>query len=109
MASSCEIEDLVMQGIDILRKERRKRPTIKDLYFYVQEFDEENILDFDNFHEFILNMIKKNLYIIRVVPMKQRNLFYVHKENTTRRSSIIKKTSPLESIKRQPRQHVQTH
>ena len=55
--SSCEIEDLVMQGIDILREERRKRPTIKDLYFYVQEFDEENILDFDNFHELIQNMI----------------------------------------------------
>ena len=59
MASSCEIDDLVTQGIDVLRKVRRKRPTIKDLYFYVQEFDEENILDFDNFHELIQNMIKK--------------------------------------------------
>ena len=57
MASSCEIEDLVMRGIDILRKERREKPTIKDLYFYVQEIDEENILDFDNSHELIQNMI----------------------------------------------------
>ena len=101
MVSSCEIEDLVMQGTDILRKERRKRPTTKDLYFYVQEFDEENILDFDNFHELIQNMIKKKLIYNSHGSDETKESFYVHKENTTCRSSIIKKNSLVESIKQQ--------
>ena len=109
MASSCEIEDLVMQGIDVLRKERRKRPTIKDLYFYVQEFDEENILDFDNFHELKQNMIKKNLYIIRMVPMKQRNLFISIKKIPPADLLLLKRTLRWSVLNDNPRQHVQTH
>ena len=74
MAPSCEVENLVMQGIKVLRKERRKRPTVKDLYFYVQDFDEKYVLDFDYFHELIQNMLKKT-HITRMAPMKQRNHF----------------------------------
>ena len=71
------------------------------MYFYVQEFDEENILNFDNFHELTQNMMKKNLYIIPMVPMKQRNLFMSIKKIPPADLLLLKKNSPVESIKRQ--------
>ena len=61
MVDEFDVEDLVIQGIYILREKKRKRPTKKDLYFYVQEFYEDNSLDFNSFQETISKMEEKHL------------------------------------------------
>ena len=53
MNDNCDMKDLLIQAIQYLWIKKRKRPTIKDLYFYCQEFDESNILDFNEFYDFI--------------------------------------------------------
>ena len=42
-----ELETLIAEGIVVLRNERRMRPQKKDIYYYVQDFQENNMLDYD--------------------------------------------------------------
>ncbi len=40
-----KVETLVIEGINELRETRRKRVGLKDLYWYVEEFFDNNILN----------------------------------------------------------------
>ena len=44
-----ELETLIAEGILVLRKERRMRPQKKYIYYYVQDFQGNNMLDYDLF------------------------------------------------------------
>ena len=79
MYDSCDMKDLVIQGIQYLRIKKRKRPTIKDLYFYCQEFDESNILDFNAFHDFIQHMLDSEIIINRNKHEETKESFHVNK------------------------------
>ena len=50
---------LIAEGIVVLRKERRMRPQKKDIYYYVQDFQENNMLDYDLFCNVFDNMIEE--------------------------------------------------
>ena len=56
MFDEYRMEDLVIQGIYVLRDAKRKRPTKKDIYIYVQEYFDETIIDFGDFLSTIANM-----------------------------------------------------
>ena len=53
-----ELETLIAEGIVALRKKRRMRPQKKDIYYYVQDFQENNMLDYDLFCSVFDNMIE---------------------------------------------------
>ena len=61
MFDEYRMEDLVIQGIYVLRDTKRKRPTKKDIYIYVQEFFEETIIEFDDFLSTIASMEERRL------------------------------------------------
>ena len=111
MNQNITMEDLVVQGINCLRKEKRKRPTIKDLYFYCQEFDENNVIDFSEFETLIQHMIdsqlihnrsksdetKESLYINKdyVQNISKRNSSFISKISTEESANIYNSTTPL--------------
>ena len=99
MFDEYRMEDLVIQGIYVLRDTKRKRPTKKDIYIYVQEFFDETIIDFDDFLSTIANMEERRLIINKGKGDKES--YYISKEfeNSilTNNSSPINKTlSPPE-------------
>ena len=101
MFDEYRMEDLVIQGIYVLRDTKRKRPTKKDIYIYVQEFFDETIIDFDDFLSTIANMEERRLIINKGKGDKES--YYISKEfeNSvlTNNSSPINKTlSPPELI-----------
>ena len=79
MYDNRDMKDLVIQSIQYLRIKKRKRPTIKDLYFYCQEFDESNILGFNEFHDFIQHMLDSEIIINRNKHDETKESFYVNK------------------------------
>ena len=99
MLDEYRMEDLVIQGIYVLRDTKRKRPTKKDIYIYVQEVFDETIIDFNDFLSTIANMEERRLIINEGKGDKES--YYISKEfeNSflTNNSSPINKTlSPAE-------------
>ena len=99
MFDEYRMEDLVIQGIYVLRDTKRKRPTKKDIYIYVQEFFDETIIDFDDFLSTIANMEERRLIINKGKGDKES--YYISKEFensilTNNSSSINKTMSPPE-------------
>ena len=58
MDKDLQIETLILEGIDKIRNERRKRPGKKDLYHYVSDFQDRNILDYDHLLIFMKSFSK---------------------------------------------------
>ena len=78
MYSEVKIEGLVIHGIKELREKRRKRVNKKDLFYYVEELDENLMPDF---YDTIDNMVEKSvIYNSNLSDDELKNSYFVSKE-----------------------------
>ena len=71
-----ELETLIAEGIVVLRKERRMRPQKKDIYYYVQDFQENNMLDYDLFCNVFDNMIEEGKIYDKYKDSENKESYY---------------------------------
>ena len=76
MINDNELELFIAQGIEVLRKERRKRPQKKDIYYYVQDFQENYMLDYDIFSNIFDNMIEEGKIYDKYKDLYDKESFY---------------------------------
>ena len=72
MSDISDVEDLIVQGIYVLRREKRSKPGKKDLFFYIQDLKK---IEFDIFEQIIQNMVEKNM-----IFLSKKNSYYLTKD-----------------------------
>ena len=100
-----DLEILIAQGIVVLRKERRMRPQRKDIYYYVQDFQENNMLDYDLFCNVFDNMIEEGHIYNKYKDSDQKKESYDNNNNNTQ--AINNNISQSQDM-RTPASHINT-
>ena len=81
MYSEVKIEGLVIGGIKEFREKGRKRVNKKDLFYYVEEVDENLMQDINDFYDTIDNMVEKcMIYNSNLSGDELKDPYFVSKE-----------------------------
>ena len=99
-----DLEILIAQGIVVLRKERRMRPQRKDIYYYVQDFQENNMLDYDLFCNVFDNMIEEGHIYNKYKDSDQKKESYYNNNITLAINNNISQSQDM----RMPASHINT-
>ena len=71
-----ELETFIAEGIVVLTKERRMHPQKKYIYYYVHDFQENNMLDYDLFCNVFDNMIVESKIYDKYKDSENKESYY---------------------------------